>query len=88
MTGPHFTVGARVRTVDFGLGTVVKVLPDGALVRFDAYGTTLLRQGFAVLTLLDGGGASGTGQHHPGCRSGRLWKRYVSGWYRMQCWTN
>jgi len=37
------------------VGTVVKVLPDGALVRFDDYGATLLRQGFAVLTLLDGG---------------------------------
>jgi hypothetical protein len=51
--GVHFTAGARVRTKDFGAGTVLKALSDGALVRFDDYGETLLRQDFAALTLLD-----------------------------------
>jgi len=50
----RLTVGARVRTEDFGQGTVVKVLPDGALVHFDDYGGTLLRQDFGALTLLGG----------------------------------
>lgn len=54
MTASRFTAGARVRTEDFGLGTVVKVLPDGALVRFDDYGETLLRQDFDALTPLNG----------------------------------
>jgi hypothetical protein len=54
MTGPHVTVGARVRTEDFGAGTVITVLPDGALVRFDDYGTTLLRQDLDELTPLGG----------------------------------
>ncbi len=54
MTG-RFTVGARVRTADFGTGTVVTVLSDGALVRFDDFVGTILRQDFDALTLLGGG---------------------------------
>jgi len=45
----YVKVGARVLTADFGVGTVVKLFADAALVRLDAHGQATIEQPHALL---------------------------------------
>ncbi|MHB8644262.1 MAG: BREX system ATP-binding domain-containing protein [Thermomicrobiales bacterium] len=53
MTASEIIAGARVRTADFGAGTVIETLPDGALVRCDDYGGMSLLLTYDTLSAID-----------------------------------